>query len=211
MRLPEYTVLLSFVLGVLCGVGCSPFVVPPSREILCLMLPFAFSLVLPLLAGVNTPTWSLVSWTIQRPGTDEAAGLLLPGTWTWLVVEALPPTNPAPPWWMLCGWTGSPRSPEPAAAGVAACYFDDRYQKFGDTGAGAATAAAAVVSFRFVLLQVQAHTRAPASLRDREGGFEPRTMELATARKTAAADSSYAAQTRGVISVIFLVGALKTL
>ena len=126
------------MLGVLCGVGCSPFVVPPSREILCLMLPFAFSLGLPLLAGVNTPTWSLVSWTIQRPGTDEAAGLLLPGTW--LVVEALPPTNPAPPWWMLCGWTGSPRSPEPAAAGVAACYFDDRYQKFGDTGAGAATA-----------------------------------------------------------------------
>ena len=99
------------------------------------MLPFAFSLVLPLLAGVNTPTWSLRE-VDEFPDlrTLEAAGLLLPGTCR-LVVEALPPTNPAPPWWMLCSWTGAPRSPDPAAAGVATCNFDDRYQKFGGAAA----------------------------------------------------------------------------
>ena len=100
------------------------------------MLPFVFSLALPLLAGVNPPTWSLRE-VDEFPDlrTLKAAGLLLPGTCR-LVVEALPPAKPAPPWWILHCWIDAPRSPEPAAAGVAACNLDDRYQKFGDTGAG---------------------------------------------------------------------------
>ena len=137
------------------------------------MLPFVFSLALPLLAGVNPPTWSLRE-VDEFPDlrTLKAAGLLLPGTCR-LVVEALPPTNPAPPlWWMRCDWLDAPRSPEPGVS-VTACDLDDRYQKFGGAAVAATTAAAAAGSARLVLSQ--AHTRASATLRDREAEFEPWT------------------------------------
>ena len=106
------------------------------------MFPFVFSLALPLLAGVNPPTWSLRE-VDEFPDlrTLKAAGLLLPGTCR-LVVEALPPAKPAPPWWILHDWLDAPRSPEPAAAGVTARDFDDesrhRCQKFGRGGSAAA-------------------------------------------------------------------------
>ena len=50
----------------------------PSRESL-LMLPFAYSLGLPLLAGGIPPTWSLVSGTTPDLSTNEAAGTLYLG------------------------------------------------------------------------------------------------------------------------------------
>ena len=44
------------------------------------MLPFAYSLGLPLLAGGIPPTWSLVSGTTPDLSTNEAAGTLYLGT-----------------------------------------------------------------------------------------------------------------------------------
>ena len=102
---------------------------------------FGFSLALPLLAGVYTPTWRPREADESPDLHLEAAGLLLPGTCR-LVVEALPPTNPAPPlWWMRCDWLDAPRSPEPGVS-VTACDLDDRYQKFG--GAAAASVCVSV-------------------------------------------------------------------
>ena len=44
------------------------------------MLPFAYSLGLPLLAGGIPPTWSLESGTTPDLSTNEAAGMLYLGT-----------------------------------------------------------------------------------------------------------------------------------
>ena len=75
LRLPEYNVLLFFCARRLVwSLRCSP-----SRESL-LMLPFAYSLGLPLLAGGIPPTWSLVSGTTPDLSTNEAAGTLYLGT-----------------------------------------------------------------------------------------------------------------------------------
>ena len=128
----------SFVLGVLCGVltsACSPADVSlfplrcsPSRESL-LMLPFAYSLGLPLLAGGIPPTWSLVSGTIQRPGTSEAAGMLYLGTrFADAPVQSAARVVP-PPWWMLCAWIDAPRSPEPPIFDVCGDESRGRWQK----------------------------------------------------------------------------------
>ena len=82
LRLPEYTVLLFFCARrlVWCAdVSLFPLRCSPSRESL-LMLPFAYSLGLPLLAGGIPPTWSLVSGTTPDLSTNEAAGTLYLGT-----------------------------------------------------------------------------------------------------------------------------------
>ena len=82
LRLPEYTVLLFFCARrlVWCAdVSLFSLRCSPSRESL-LMLPFAYSLGLPLLAGGIPPTWSLVSGTTPDLSTNEAAGTLYLGT-----------------------------------------------------------------------------------------------------------------------------------
>ena len=159
---------------------------------------FGFSLALPLLAGVYTPTWRPREADESLDLHLEAAGLLLSGTCRLVVeAEALPPTKPAPPWWMRCGWLDAPRSPEPGVS-VTAYDLDDRYKRF---DAAAAAAAAAASPARLVLSQSQSHTRAPASLRDREAEFEPWTAELVSSAKTAPSNISYAMPTRRVIWV----------
>ena len=80
LRLPEYTVLLFFCAWRLVWCGLFPLRCTPAQRDPLPMLLFVFSLGLPLLAGEFPPSWSLVSGTIQRLGTDEAAGMLYLGT-----------------------------------------------------------------------------------------------------------------------------------
>jgi len=98
-------------------------------------MPFAFSLALPLLAGVNTPTWSLRE-VDESPDlrTLEAAETLDLGTRPVDALDAALHKAAPPLWWMLCDWLDAPRSPEPAVS-VTACDLDDRYQKFGGAAA----------------------------------------------------------------------------
>ena len=93
------------------------------------MMLFVFSLGLPLLASVNPLTWSLVRRSYPDLRTLEAAETLDLGTRP-VDGPVEPPAKAAPPWWMLRCWIDAPRSPDPAAAGVAACDLDDRYKRF---------------------------------------------------------------------------------
>jgi len=92
------------------------------------MLPFVFSLALPLLAGVNPPTWSFVRWT-NPPDlrTLEPAEKLYLGTQPVDALDAALHKAAPPLWWMLCDWLDAPRSPEPAVS-VTPCDLDDRYK-----------------------------------------------------------------------------------
>ena len=166
------------------------------------MLPFVFSLGLPLLAGVNPPTWSLRE-VDESPDlrTLEAAETLDLGTRPVDALDAALHKAAPPLWWMLCDWLDAPRSPELAIVDAAVCVCDDqnrcRWQKLGDSSSGGGGGCGCVSSCR---RRTRAR-RAPASLR--EAALELETVELATARKTDATDSSYAVQIRGVISVSF--------
>ena len=53
MRLPEYTVLLFFCAWRLVWCGLFPLRCSPAQRDPLLVMPFAFSLALPLLAGVS--------------------------------------------------------------------------------------------------------------------------------------------------------------
>ena len=111
----------------------------------------------------------------------EAAGLLLPGTCR-LVVEALPPTKPAPPWWMRCGWLDAPRSPEPGVS-VTAYDLDDRYKRV-DAAAAAAAAAgpARLVSSRLVAVAHARDVRSCRRVRSAKGGSHRQPVGAAAAR-----------------------------
>ena len=94
------------------------------------MLPFAFSLALPLLAGVNPPTWSPRE-ADESPDlrTLEPAETIYLGTRPVDALDAALHKAAPPLWWMRCDWLDAPRSPEPAVS-VTPCDLDDRYQKF---------------------------------------------------------------------------------
>ena len=92
------------------------------------MLPFVFSLALPLLAGVNPPTWSLRE--VERTPTFALSSPPRRSTSVhgpWMHLTLLCTKLQTPLWWMRCDWLDAPRSPEPAVS-VTPCDLDDRYK-----------------------------------------------------------------------------------